>query len=138
MLYFIKISASVLCIPKLVIVFEVFWKVELRILIFVKNYKNCRTVRKLKSTIKVSSTFRKLCFSPVLESAVSILYLADVSGDIMFVIEISFVNEISVIRRLLIHDALAALRLTVDHRCVPAGRWCLCQGEAESYLALAG
>ena len=73
-----------------------FWKVKLP-MIFLNNYRNRRTVRKLKSTIKVSSTFRKLCFSPVLESAVSILYLADVSGDIMFVIEISFVNEISVI-----------------------------------------
>jgi hypothetical protein len=47
----------VLPIPKLVIFFEVERVRKLRISIFVNNYKNRRTVRKLKSTIALSSHF---------------------------------------------------------------------------------
>ena len=61
---------GVLPIPKLVIVFELERVRKLRMSIFVNNYKTRRTVRRLKSTIKVLSAFRKLCFSPVCESAV--------------------------------------------------------------------
>ena len=50
-------------IPKLVILFEVERVRNLRMSIFVNNYENRRTVRKLKSTIKVSSPCVTLLFT---------------------------------------------------------------------------